>query len=50
MYTDAQSFLYPSAPRPGFWVSSLIAYGEMASASLVCQVSPSPKDFFPMFH
>jgi len=41
-YIVALSPLYPFAPRPSFWVFSLIPYGEMDSASLVCQLSPSP--------
>jgi len=34
-------------PRSGFWISSLIEYGDSASATLICQLTPPSADLFP---
>jgi len=46
-YNVQQPCVSLDRPRSGYWISSLIKYGESASATLVCQLIPPSADLLP---
>ena len=46
-YNVQQPCVSLDRPRSGFWISSLIEYGDSASATLICQLTPPSADLSP---